>query len=475
MSKTKKSSKRDLTHALQLLKKVLWEWEYPTAYWQQLRHGLGMIPYNRRSLSRCHPTTRDLLKLFLHDEAVAVQNTQAALNKNIIKTLREWDFLTIDENKNIVRSKVRIIPLQSRFLLLHPHAKQKTPHHPVYLGADSLMFSRFLLPRKKSRKVLDVGTGTGILLFSLPWQDDSRYYLGIDVNSQAIEMAQLNAALNNTPWIRFQQLDLQDGLAATLDTRFDLVIGNLPIIPTPTDPRCKWHGRLHVDGGPDGQKYLRMVLQEIPKLLEQDGEAQFLACSLGSSTMPFLLEEMQKWMDETRHLITVVALKKIPVEIDAYFRSHGNKEQYNIWMRFFQQERAEAWYRLIVRIHDKKTKKTTRLQYLETLRTDFFEPVKNKKVDKRRVVLNFPHYLVEVGFARKHVKIEQLLALTRDLVDFINTHWKQLRNLSIKDGGMYLKEHFPEVFPTSGAAMLSWGSCIEELDQKPPQLTRKLL
>ncbi len=472
-----KNDTRILAEILQKLKKWLWKWEYPTAYWQQLRQGMGIIPIHRKELALCHPIPRDLLGIFLHGKSLPIARLNELLPREMITPLLDHEILKFEDHKkrNLI-STMQFIPLNSRFLLLHPYHKRIAGQHPVYLGADSLMMSRFMTAMKPPKRILDVGTGTGYLLFSLPWQDPSIHCLGIDVNPKAIEIARLNAVMNEMSWIQFSELDiLNDDLESILSTRFDLIIGNLPIIPTPEDPRCKWHGRLHSDGGLDGQKYLRRTLDHVPDLLESGGMAQFLACSIGSREKPQLLDELKNWGDKEGFSVTVIALKKIPVEVDAFFRSHQNMEQYQLWMNFYHERKAEAWYRLMVRIDDQKNEDRRHHRYMEMTRTDFFNPIKEKDVDKRRVILSFPHYLLDVSFANRQVKTQDLLEQSWEIMSFINNHWKALMNCSVLEGGRMLKERFPRAFSSDGAAILAWGSCINDLNRNPRQLIRKLL
>ncbi len=130
------------------------------------------------------------------------------------------------------------------------------------------------------------------------------------MNENALKIARLNAAFNETLWMRFVKLDVQEDLTSHLKKQFDLIIGNLPIIPTPQETNCKWFRRLHSDGGADGQTFLKSALTQAPSLLERNGEAIFLACSLGTPNRPFLLEHLTEMASRLGMSIKVAVIKK---------------------------------------------------------------------------------------------------------------------------------------------------------------------
>ena len=63
-------------------------------------------------------------------------------------------------------------------------------------GIDSILFSDFAKEIKKDAKVLDLGTGTGIIPTLLCKKTKLKYVVGVDVQEEICEMAQRSIQLN---------------------------------------------------------------------------------------------------------------------------------------------------------------------------------------------------------------------------------------------------------------------------------------
>lgn len=115
---------------------------------------------------------------------------------------------------------------------------------------------------------LDVGTGCGQLACTIAAEINAGV-TGTDVSPRAIEVAAENARrLGVAERCSFYQGDLAEPVAGR---RFDLVVANLPYIPTadlpqPPDP-VSFEPREALDGGPDGLSLYRRLLPQLPRLL----------------------------------------------------------------------------------------------------------------------------------------------------------------------------------------------------------------
>jgi release factor glutamine methyltransferase len=79
---------------------------------------------------------------------------------------------------------------------------------------------------RKSR-IVDVGTGSGVIALSLAMRFPEAEILGVDISDDALTLAQENAVrLNLADRIRF----LRSNLLENVDGTFDLVVANLPYI-----------------------------------------------------------------------------------------------------------------------------------------------------------------------------------------------------------------------------------------------------
>ncbi len=120
--------------------------------------------------------------------------------------------------------------------------------------------------------VVDVGTGSGAIAISLTSTSDVST-IGFDTNPQALGVAQRNArrlgVAARTRWVR------ADLLAACADTQVDLVVANLPYLPSSTLstlPReVQWDPGSALDGGPDGLDLIRRLVAQAAARLRLEG------------------------------------------------------------------------------------------------------------------------------------------------------------------------------------------------------------
>ena len=120
--------------------------------------------------------------------------------------------------------------------------------------------------------VLDLGTGTGFL--GILAARTARQVVAADVVPASVECARANAILNGLlPKMDFRRGEL---FAPVSGMTFDLILANLPQMPTPpgregiVDPRL-----LADDGGPDGWALLDRVVREAPEYLRPQGRLLF--------------------------------------------------------------------------------------------------------------------------------------------------------------------------------------------------------
>lgn len=145
------------------------------------------------------------------------------------------------------------------------------------------------LQHKDAPKILDIGTGSGIIAVTLAHELPNAQVFAIDISKPALRLAKQNAHLNGVEdRTHFLQSTLLSSLHAT--TQFDAIISNPPYIPT-TDiatlaPEVRDHDpHVALDGGPDGLDFYRQLIpQSLPHLLPKG----LLALEIGHDQCPII-------------------------------------------------------------------------------------------------------------------------------------------------------------------------------------------
>ncbi|MGZ3919584.1 MAG: tRNA1(Val) (adenine(37)-N6)-methyltransferase [Bacteroidia bacterium] len=93
------------------------------------------------------------------------------------------------------------------------------------VGTDAVLLGAWIIPNG-SKKILDIGTGTGIIALMLA-QKSSAQIVAIDIDKDSTEQAKLNVAESNFRNIEVQNVSLQV-MAKTSDQKFNLIVTNPP-------------------------------------------------------------------------------------------------------------------------------------------------------------------------------------------------------------------------------------------------------
>jgi len=130
------------------------------------------------------------------------------------------------------------------------------------------------LPLDKSKKILDVGTGSGCIIVSLLKERPKCTATAIDISKNAINVAKTNAKLHQLEnKINFINIDIDKYKSYN----YDLIISNPPYINSielnRLDDDIKFHEpMLALSGGSDGFRDLKKVIKKSKKLLKINGK-----------------------------------------------------------------------------------------------------------------------------------------------------------------------------------------------------------
>lgn len=125
----------------------------------------------------------------------------------------------------------------------------------------------------KPVRILDVGTGSGIIAVTLACELPEANILASDISGPALETAAKNAlSLDAYGQIRFVQSDL----FSKIDGQFDIIVSNPPYIPSGEISALQTEVRLFdpliaLDGGSDGLDFYRAIIGRCEKFLNPQG------------------------------------------------------------------------------------------------------------------------------------------------------------------------------------------------------------
>ncbi len=211
------------------------------------------------------------------------------------------------------RSLVTIIPYRSfyfasDFLLRinnFPTSKKKYDElvYPVSLDSVTLLETAVCKPVIST---LDLGCGCGIL--SLVASKYSRFVIGIDINSRAINFSQFNALLNNISNCQFICGDLYQPVE---NGKFDLILANPPYEITLEKTF------LYKNGGRYGFQILQKIVNSASKHLNKGGICQVIS-RVGEFAADMKETLIKKWISDKNIRFTFQELSKMDIYQYAY-------------------------------------------------------------------------------------------------------------------------------------------------------------
>ena len=146
--------------------------------------------------------------------------------------------------------------------------------------------------RTSEVRIVDVGTGSGVIALSLAKQFPDAEIFGVDISEDALALARENAArLGLNERVTFQKGNLLESSTE----RFDLIVANLPYVSM-QDRQSLAREVLHdpevaLFGGPRGDELVRRLIEESPGHLNAGG---LLALEIGINQAEGLAEFLRQ-------------------------------------------------------------------------------------------------------------------------------------------------------------------------------------
>ena len=122
--------------------------------------------------------------------------------------------------------------------------------------------------------VVDVGTGAGGIAINLALHLPKARVFATEVSPSALEVARANI---RTHKVEERITLVQGNLLATVEGPVDVIVANLPYIPSDRlkklQPEVRWEPPIALDGGPDGLDLIRKLLGQARENLSRSGIA----------------------------------------------------------------------------------------------------------------------------------------------------------------------------------------------------------
>jgi release factor glutamine methyltransferase len=144
--------------------------------------------------------------------------------------------------------------------------------------------------RNSKSRILDVGTGSGVIALSLAMEFPEAEILAVDISDDALALARQNAASLNVPdRVCFVKSNLLENVEGT----FDLIVANLPYIST-QERHALSREVLHdpeiaLFASERGDELIRKIIAQAPPHLRPDG---MLALEIGLDQRQALLSAL---------------------------------------------------------------------------------------------------------------------------------------------------------------------------------------
>ena len=198
------------------------------------------------------------------------------------------------------------------------YIEEYIPFYSIQINVDQ----RCLIPRPETeflieliknnsdnpKKILDVGTGTGCIALMLKKLYPESTVDACDISLEALDLAKENSEINNLEINLFQS----DLLSDVEEVDYDIIVANLPYIPTETLTSLEsevvdYEPLLALDGGVDGLLYINRLIKEIEEKVIRN---LTLFLEVDTSHATTILNNLSHWKQ--------VELEKDLVERDRY-------------------------------------------------------------------------------------------------------------------------------------------------------------
>lgn len=207
-----------------------------------------------------------MVMLWLLARGIPRPQAERALGENGVKVLLRKKLL--EEREGEIHAQVDLYPCDGAYVftdrLMSPI---RLPKHVYELGKDSYLLARVTPRSRRSRRTLDLCTGSGVHVINAARH--SGHSIGVDINPRAIDFARINLAMNQVD----ERSEIREGslYASVPGEKFDLITANPPFHPTPDEKM-----QIYRTGGESGETLTEELVTRLPDHLENGGLCSFI-------------------------------------------------------------------------------------------------------------------------------------------------------------------------------------------------------
>jgi len=204
--------------------------------------------------------------------------------------------LKLDRSQLILKLDKRIKNQEKKFFFNFIERRSKNEPIAYITGYKEFWKSKFkvdknvLIPRpdtetiieqvlkeldvNSSKRILDIGTGSGCMIISILNERKKCFGIGIDISKNAVKLAKYNAKIQHIDnRIKFLNSDIDNFYG----DKYDLIISNPPYIEhhkiNGLEKDIKNHEpKVALDGGIDGYNKIRLIIEKSSTLIKKRGK-----------------------------------------------------------------------------------------------------------------------------------------------------------------------------------------------------------
>jgi methylase of polypeptide subunit release factors len=337
------------TAALKLLRKVLKKYRYDTV--QRAARGIQyfMDPWPNydamnAALVRMPEQLQVLYKLFLLGEPVDRVKVEKTIGVDAVEGLRSGGILKKSGQEKLRTDNYSLVSYQDRYVFTElpyffPTCRRKETR--IYIGADSYLLGQNLLADSRG-DVLDLCTGSGFQ--AIQAASELTQLVGVELAPEAAAAARANVILNGLE----DRMEVRQGnlYEAVGDKEFDIIYANPPFMPVPEGVRYPVPG----DGGYDGLKVLRAIVEGLPKHLKSEGRCDIIAEGVGGENGPFLMKDLERLFKKGGKWDVLLLIRgELPIDYQSYviskmtseiYKDLSTEQLYHKWTEMYQKQGA---------------------------------------------------------------------------------------------------------------------------------------